>query len=583
MENFDDRDPVPAEHGDPEEASTAEQLAALADAGARSWYGYVSMADGTRLAVVVWRPAGDQAYPTLLDFAPYANGASPVGGTDVKRFLDAGYAYLGANMRGTGCSEGTFSYYHPIEGLDGAELVEWAAAQPWSTGAIGMIGGSYGGHTQIAVAAQQPAHLKAIVPVSFEGNEYRDEVAPGGMMNVGLIGSWSFDDQPSLAAVGVAARRDNGDCDCHATRLEQAGITSYEEVEARPLYDTWWAERAIDELAGRVTVPALIMHGWQDEWIRPNGSIRVFKGLGSEHKRLLLQNGAHYIARHEFNQREQMRWLDRWVKGEQNGVEAEPPVKVFWEVKRFGDGDQGEHVPSWETTYEAWPPPGRTWRSLWLTADGALEQSDPAESEVPDASRSYLFPLGTELVGSNEQFAVPPPPIGSLSYRTAPLAEDLTILGAPQLTFYVSCEQADTDFMFVLKDVDPSGNTLFVQRSVLRGSMRAVDEDASTADEVIQSFAKADPMNPGEVYEIRLSLASVGHVVRSGHRLELSIVAPSTIPSPVWAFAPISLPSRNRIYHGTTYPSRLSLPIVPGEGSQAPAAPLGALDNQPWR
>jgi len=121
------------------------------------------MRDGTRIAYVLWRPKEVRRYPTLLNYSAYWESGSPR--EFVARFLDAGYAYVGANVRGTGASEGIFSYFQPIEAVDGAEIIGWIAAQAWSNGHLGMIGASYGAHTQIAVAALNPRHLRAIVPL----------------------------------------------------------------------------------------------------------------------------------------------------------------------------------------------------------------------------------------------------------------------------------------------------------------------------------------------------------------------------------------------------------------------------------
>jgi predicted acyl esterase len=200
-----------------------------------------------------------------------------------------------------------------------------------------------------------------------------------------------------------------------------------------------------------------------------------------------------------------------------------------------------------------------------------------------DETRSYLYPLGTELVGSSEQFALAPHPLGTVSYRTRPMDSDMVLLGAPQLMLFFSSDQTDTDFMFTLKDVDPLGNTLFLQRSVLRASMRAIDEELSTPDEIIQSFSKVQMIVPGAVTEVRLSLSALGHVVRKGHRLELSILAPSPTPNPVWGFVPTSAPAVNKIYHGEAYPSQLRLPVVSGEAAKKSAPKLGTLRNQPYR
>jgi putative CocE/NonD family hydrolase len=558
----------------------AEPEQGFVEQDARSEYGYLPMLDGTRLAYVVWRPRKRGRYPTVLHYSAYAE--SGVQFEAVKRFLEAGYAYVGVNVRGTGSSEGVYSYYQPIEGPDGAEVVEWAAAQPWSTGNVGMIGSSYGGHTQIKVAALQPPHLKAIVPIATEGSEYRDEGMAGGLFNAGLLGHWTFRVQPDMARTGAEDRMKNGgDKEGPSIRENQPENAAFYEVLQHPLYDEWWHARSLDTMAGQVNVPTLIMHAWQDEWIRPNGAARLFKLLGSEHKRLVFQNGPHGLGVYPLIQREQIRWLDRWVKGESNGVEAEAPVTVFWEVQA-PDGDRTRAVPSWTTTYSTWPAPNLKWSLLYLTASGELSGENP-DTNTAHGILKYLYPMGTELVGNNEQFAQAPYPLGALSYRTAPMTADMSLLGSPQLTLYFSCEQTDTDFMFMLKDIDPAGNTLFLQRTVLRASMRRIDRARSTPDELIQFFTEKSELVPGEIYEVTLSLSAIGHVARKGHQIELSILAPSPTPNPVWGFLPISAPSLNAVYHSTQYPSTLLLPVVPGETAQAPAPECGTLENQPCR
>lgn len=551
---------------------------ALTEQDASREFGYFATRDGTRIAYVVWRLRAAGKYPTILNYSAYNESALPF--EQVRRFLEAGYAYVGANVRGTGASEGVFSNYQPIEAADGAELVEWAAAQSWSTGSIGMVGASYGGHTQIKVAALQPPHLKAIVPISIEGNEYREEGMTGGLFNIGLMAQWDFVIQPELARAGVEARLRGEDHECETIGARQRFVPSCQEALSHPLYDDWWHERALDTMAGHVTVPALLIQAWQDEWMRPNGALRVFNSIRSRHKRIILQNGAHALARYRINQQEQMQWLDRWVKGESNKADKEAPVTVYWEVTEQGGAERA--APSWVTTYSGWPPPNVKWQTLYLTQSGRLSL-EPQDVREDHGERSYVYPLGTELIGSNEQFALEPHSLGTLSYRTSPATSDLMVLGSPQLILFVSCEQSDTDFMFTLKDVDSSGNTLFLQRAVLRASLRGVDRELSTPEEIVQSFVRTEKLTPGEIYEVRLSLTALGHALRKGHCLELSVLSPNTVPSPVWGFSCVPQSSINRIYHCARYPSRLLLPVLPGESAHKPAAPLGVLKNQPFR
>lgn len=550
----------------------------LAEGNVNREYGYVSMADGTRIAYVLWRLRDKGEYPSILNYSAYNESAIPF--EQVKRFLKAGYAFIGANVRGTGSSEGRFSNYQPVEGSDGAELVEWVARQPWSDGAVGMVGASYGAHTQIKVAALQPPHLRAIVPIATEGNEYREEGMPGGLFNAGLMAHWDFDVQPELSRAGIELRIAAGDRESSSIRAMQQSSPSYYEAMQHPLYDEWWRERSLDLIAHKIVVPTLLIHAWQDEWMRPNGAIRIFRLIKSMNKRLVLQNGPHALSRYEINQREQMRWLDRWVKGVRNGVENESPVTVLWEVTEPAESVRA--APAWVTNYPSWPPPDLEWSTLYLTETGRLSK-EIFNAEDGRGERRYVYPLGTELVGSNEQFSIAPNPLGALSYRTGLMLSDTVLLGSPQLIFYFSSEQTDTDFMFTVKDVDRSGSILFLQRTVLRASLRAVDQQLSTQDEIVQSFINIDELKPGEIYEVRVSIATFAHVLREGHELELSILSPSSIPSPVWGFSPVSPSSVNRIYHSAAYPSRLLLPIVPAESAPAPAPELGVLRNQPYR
>ena len=146
--------------------------------------------------------------------------------------------------------------------------------------------------------------------------------------------------------------------------------------------------------------------------------------------------------------------------------------------------DSTRAAPRWVTTYPTWPVPNLHWSTLYLTATGELVHEKPQSNEN-HGMRSYVYPLGTELVGNNEQFALNPHPLRTLSYRTPPMTSDTVLLGSPQLTIFVSTDQTDTDFLFTLKDIDPSGNTLFLQRSVLRASLRSIDKELSTPDEIV--------------------------------------------------------------------------------------------------
>ncbi|MEO7962737.1 MAG: CocE/NonD family hydrolase C-terminal non-catalytic domain-containing protein, partial [Gemmatimonadaceae bacterium] len=192
-------------------------------------------------------------------------------------------------------------------------------------------------------------------------------------------------------------------------------------------------------------------------------------------------------------------------------------------------------------------------------------------------------PTGTELIGSNQQFALPVEPEGVLVYRSAPMTADLTMLGAPQMTFYVSIQHDDADFVVDLHDLYPNGDVQYLQRGLLRASMRALDPARSRSDAIRHQFNKRDPLLPGKVYEIKMSLPPIGAVIREGHRLEVTIMAPSPIAQPDWGFAPGGQPGRNTVYHSATQQSVINIPVLANAKAQGPAPVCGSLDFQPCR
>jgi putative CocE/NonD family hydrolase len=145
--------------------------------------GYITMRDGVRLKYSLDLPATGSTHPVALIYDVYAESAGALQGNDVRianALLDDGFAVLGVNVRGTGCSEGTFDMRSPTESLDGAEVVEWAADQSWSTGRVGMFGLSYPGLSQPRIAALRPHGLAAIAPFQIVDDVYRDVGYPGG-------------------------------------------------------------------------------------------------------------------------------------------------------------------------------------------------------------------------------------------------------------------------------------------------------------------------------------------------------------------------------------------------------------------
>jgi predicted acyl esterase len=163
------------------------------------------------------------------------------------------------------------------------------------------------------------------------------------------------------------------------------------------------------------------------------------------------------------------------------------------------------------------------------------------------------------------------------------MEDDLGLLGAPQISFQVTSEQKDTDFMVAMHDISPAGDTLYLQRGFLRASMRALDAARSTPHRLFYAFTNPQQVVPGQRYEIKIGLPPLGHVFRRGHVIELVIMSPGATPTPDWGLMPVDLPGRNTVHHSAEHAATLRLPIIPGLKAQAPPPPCGSTEFQPCR
>lgn len=549
-------------------------------AGVARELGYFDAADRTKLAYVVYRPAKPARYPTVAWFDVYGAGSMPP--LEMVRFwLDHGYAFAAASVRGTGCSHGEYHPFTAQEAIDGAAFVDWAGSQDWSSGKVGLIGSSQPGILQFGVAAREPRHLAAIAPGGTIRRIYADGWFLGGIYNASFATHWSRVDQPQASRLGAQMRIKLGDEACKAAEARIGPNGLLRALAERPFDGPFYQQLSPYDRAPEVKVPVLMVQSWTDPAIG-SSAIGVFERLRTAHKRLFVLNGGHDAYLYSTAQDEVRRWMDHWVKGERNGIEREPRARIDFETRPTAApgayGDITAVKAAWTTTLPDWPAPAQQWRTLYLHGDGTL-----GDESGDNAERSYFYPSGTELPGSQLQFELRPLDWGALSYRSSPMSTDTAILGSPQLRLHVTSEQADTDFLVVLHDVSPRGEVTYLQRAYLRASHRGVDPERSTPQYVFHPHTSAEPVKPGAVYEVQLSIPPVAHLLRAGHALELLIAAPSPIPAPAWGVMPLMLPGFNTIHHGKAHPSQLRIPVVPGVEAQAPPPGCGELLFQPCR
>ena len=561
--------------------------------------GYLTMSDGTKLAYTLVRPAGPGPYPTLFEYSGYDPGRDP-DASYIRQFVeeDGGYAYLGVNLRGTGCSEGTFDFFQPKEATDGAAVIAWIREHAWSSGRVGMIGKSYPGITQLFVAAQQPPGLAAIAPGHFFADAYRDVARPGGIANHGFATLWSFVGRPSYEVQSSPQYVLAGDLGCfNGLTSEVRGLPTnpYVQLLQHEWDDDLIRERSPLTYLDDLDVPMLASLAWQDEQLgsRQTHLLSALDDRGSMRWWATLSNGDHSMSRTKAQLSELERFYDHFLKGEDNGWESRPRVRVWWEA-----GRDGTRTPGWVTSLDHWSEAQRRDDgeleplALALHEGGRLDD-EPSGAE-PGTDYLYTPIVGSQGVGNPKYgygslpdrylWDVPPPSGTAAAFTTEPLAEDLTLLGSASVDLWLQALLPDVDLQVTITEVRPDGQEEFVQQGWLRASRRAL---AGTSTDLLprQTFQADDAAElvPGEPVLARVEVFPFGHLFRAGSRLRVWVDAPTFLPQ-LWAFTPVLTPGPVTILHDAEHPSRVVLPRVPNDEARVAALPgCGSVIRQPCR
>ena len=598
--------------------------------------GYIPVAQGTPDAttlhyqVFLPKNVGPGPYPAVLDYSGYQPGLHIWDGLH-RHFTCEGYAVVGLNIRGTGCSGGEFDYFEPRQAEDGREAIEFLTDQPWSNGRLAMVGKSYPGITQLFVAGQPmerggevdtPEGLVAVVPGHVFGDLYRDVPFPGGIMNVTFAAGWSAGRlyEPFQAPLEDQFNRREIDQQCSVNTAQHA-TNPPQNPFVKALYNQYdgelfW-ERSPWYWADNIEVPTFLIESWQDEQVGSRATELTERFAPGLEWRMLATNGDHgeyygshvlpyiddflsfYLAREipasyqggtvtEFVPKKPGSKKGTYVERPETFAEAlarfesDDPVRLNWET-----GAGGSRVPAWSTTHASWPPPNQdVWR-LHLTPDGRLADQ-PAEGTV---SYNYTPGVGTQQRGGYKLTGALPnqtqaswtetPPEGTYAqFETAPLTEDKVLAGPASLDLALSSTAVDTDLQVTLTEVRPDGQEMFVQQGWLRASHRAEDPELSTVLRPYQTHLLEDarPLVPGQATEMRVEIFPFGHVFRAGSKLRIYVEAPHVKPD-LWGFALLPTPAANTIHTGS---SSLALPLLGGETAQAPL-PACTVRNQPCR
>jgi uncharacterized protein len=613
-----------------------------------SGYGYLTTRDGTRLAIDVHLPSGSGPYPTLVEYSGYGY-ADPAGGQSsiAQIATQLGFAVVDVNMRGTGCSGGAFDFFERLQSLDGYDVVETVARQPWvAHHAVGMMGISYGGLSQLFVAQTRPPHLAAIAPLSVF-DDTATTLYPGGILNTGFALGWAkaraHDALPASATGGqpwALAQIKAGDKTCKADQaLHTEAVNTVTKIRRNQFY----VPRVADPLSPvrfvhRIDVPVFLACQFTDEQTGAHCPALASRFTGTRRKWLTFTNGLHidsldpatfnrwydflelYVARRAPHLSDDVRTLAPVVFATSMGIpgvtlpddpiqqqpsyaasraafEKLPPVRILFDT---GGPRPGAPIAGFERSFSRFPLPGTTARSWYLGASHALTAGRPRARTGSDtftwrraARPATDFHLGTNT-GTNGLWTATPAyawtqnPAGTaVSYVTAPLKASTTVVGAGQVQAWIRSSTPDADLQATITEVRPDGRETYVQSGWLRASRRKLDPRRSTLLEPVLSLRRSDaaPLPHGRFTKVTIPLYYEGHAYRAGSRIRVTISAPGG-DQPVWGFSD-TVPASGRatiaVARSKSRPSRLILPVVPGIAVPTPLPACPALRGEPCR
>jgi putative CocE/NonD family hydrolase len=560
-----------------------------AQAAAVQKSGYITMSDGVKLRYTAVLPAAEGRFPVAMKYDGYCEGTDPMTcneGEDATALLAAGYAVLGVNARGTGCSNGQFDFRSPTESADGAAAVQWAARQAWSTGHVGMFGDSFPGLLQPGVAALRPAGLDAIAPWQIIDDAYRDVAYPGGIANGEFGAFWALGDQPAASHSSALSGIQSGDAQCAQSELEQATANPATNIFVtafqHPFIDPYWKSKTVGAAASRIDVPAFGCGTWQDDEVGSRSMWTLWPRLDPKRTWVIAANGYHSQCVVSASITKQLvSFFDRFVKGERNGFAATPHMQIWHETTSTSDAE-----PSWITTSSSWPPSTRT-SALYLASGSALRPAAPAGAQAPDTYVSPTVSAGTEngvVFGQRgELWKVPGGPGGAVAYTTPKLADPVELLGPAGIDLWLQSTATDTNLQATISEVRPDGQELYVARGWLRASQRKLDRQASTPTLPVQTDLQSDvqPLVPGQPTLARFAIFPFDHVFRAGSRIRLIIDTPSQTGG--WNFEPLANAGVNSILHDAEHPSRIVVGTVRGASARGGYPACDSLLNQPCR
>ncbi len=508
----------------------------LRDGMAIDWDQPITVDDGLVLRADIFRPPREGRFPVLLTYGPYAKGLAFQEGypgawtrmaaqhpdvtagssnkyqnwevVDPEKWVPDGYVCVRVDSRGCGRSPGRIDHFSPRETRDFYLCIEWAGVQAWSNGKVGLSGVSYYGINQWQVASLQPPRLAAMCIWEGAADWYRDMTHHGGIVSA-FWANW-YDMQVKTVQHGLGERgprsRVTDDLVCGPETLSDTELAANRcdfgaEIRAHPLDDDYHRARSPDW--SRVTVPFLSAANWGGQGLHPRGNFEGFMRAASPRKWLEahgLEHWTHFYT--DYGVRLQKRFFGHFLRGDDTGWEAEPPVRL-----------QVRHLDGFvERMEREWPLARTRWTRFYLDAEALALVLDPP--------------------GQNAVFAYDALGDG-LTFLSAPLERETEITGPSAARLFLSSMTADADVFLVLRAFAADGSEVVFQGAIdphtpigqgwLRASHRKLDPDLSREYRPYHSHDERWPLRSGEAVPLEVEIWPTSVVLPAGYRIGLTV------------------------------------------------------------
>ncbi len=613
-------------------------------------YGYLTVRDGIKLAIDVRLPlsGGPGPYPTLIEYAGYGYADPSAAQSGISQIAQAlGFAVVDVNMRGTGCSGGAFDYFEPLQSLDGYDIIETVAHQPWVLHhKVGMMGISYGGISQLFVGATDPPDLAALTPLSVIDSTITT-LYPGGILNTGFALQWAqqrvHDALPASPTGGQPWAYQQilaGDQTCKDNQaLHGEAVNLIAKTYANQYYDPAVAD-PLDPISfvHKIKAPIFVACQFTDEQTGAHCPDLAEHMTGTAHKWFTFTNGAHidsldpatfnrwydflelYVARQAPHLTTALQVIVPVVYQTAMGIsnvtlpsdaiQSEPSfgaaLSAFQklpEIRILFDNGAGSPrplvpYPGFEKTFSRFPVPGTHAVSWYFTGSSTLAAAPPHRASAerfiwsPHARPATDF-TGDTGSGTNGLWTATPSytwtqnPAGrALSFVSAPLRHNTVVIGAGAVQAWIRASVPNVDLQVTVTEVRPDGKETFVQNGWLNTNLRALNPTQSTLLEPVLSLRKstAAPLPAGRFTKVIIPLYYEGHAYRKGSRIRVIVSAPGG-DQPVWGFSQLTPLNTAKVWlaQSAAMPSRLVLPVVSGVSVPTSLPACPSLRGEPCR